>query len=169
MDSLFDGCYHFTIKSGSVAIRHAVKPSVFKGFSGGWIKSAYSHSLKFINSDLWRDLRIRIFKENRRHNLWFPQSVPFFSIKIVSRRYSKIIVDFSSEFKVVLYLFWNSLKSVVNFNYICSLPKSDNNLGIMMPAWYPPFSPRPWNSFSESNDFPLLSPNNQLSSETLTN
>ena len=45
MDSRFDGCYHFAIKSGSVAIWHAVKPSVFKGFSGGWINSAYSHSL----------------------------------------------------------------------------------------------------------------------------
>ena len=45
MDSRFDGCYHFAIKSGSVAIWHAVKPSVFKGFSGGWINSAYSHSI----------------------------------------------------------------------------------------------------------------------------
>ena len=107
-------CYQSAIRFGVNRIRHAGKPLSFNGFCSSRTISAYSHSLKFINSDLWRDLRTRIFKENRRHNLWFPQSVPFFSIKIVSRRYSKIIVDFSSEFKVVLCLFWNSLDPFVN-------------------------------------------------------
>lgn len=102
------------IKSVSAAGSAILKPLGLWKFDSCGTISAYSHSLKFINSDLWRDLRIRIFKENRRHNLCFPQSVPFFSIKIVSRRYSKIIVDFSSEFKVVLCLFWNSFNPVAN-------------------------------------------------------
>ena len=111
-------CYQSAIKSGRNHLRHPAKPLFFNEFDKDRTISAYSHSLKFINSDLWRDLRIRIFKENRRHNLCFPQSVPFFSIKIVSRRYSKIIVDFSSEFKVVLCLFWNSLNRVwILLNY----------------------------------------------------